>query len=68
MANHRGRLEEALVCGRQPVDTGREHRLHGGWHLQGLEGLSETVGSQRTHEYPGLYQRLFGCLCRASLI
>ena len=32
-ANHRGRLQQALLLGRQTVDARRQHRLHCGRHL-----------------------------------
>ena len=34
-ANDRGRLEQALLLRRQPVDARRQHRLHRGRHLHG---------------------------------
>src|SRR5262245_16421851 len=67
MANHCGGLEEALVLGRQPVDTCRQHRLHCGWHLDVLKGLGEAVGSQLTREYTGLYQRLDALLQKEGI-
>jgi hypothetical protein len=39
IANHRGSLEQALLLGRQSVNTRRQHRLHGGRDLDGWQDL-----------------------------
>src|SRR6266849_4067243 len=50
-------LKQALLLGRQAVDTGGQHSLHRGRDLNGREGLHQTVrtalASQRLEFYQG---------------
>ena len=55
-ANHGSRLEEAFRLGRQPVDAGRQHRLHRGRHLNGRQRLRQAIGSRLADQHPGLHQ------------
>ena len=55
-ANDGGRLEEAFLLRRQPVDARRQYRLHGGRHLDGGEGLCQTVGAWHTNQHARLDQ------------
>ena len=56
-ADHRRRLQQALLLRRQPVDARREHRLHRGWHLHGGQGSGQTIGAALPHQHPGFDQR-----------
>ena len=55
-ANHGSRLQEALLLGWQPVDARRQHRLHGGWYLDGRQGLPQAIGPTLADQDPGLHQ------------
>src|SRR5262249_31198295 len=46
----RGGLEQALLLGRQPVDTRRQHRLHGGRDLDGRQDLPWAIGPRLTDQ------------------
>ena len=54
--NDGGRLEEAFLFQWQPVNARRQYRLHGGWHLDGGEGLRQTVGAWHTNQHARLDQ------------
>jgi hypothetical protein len=48
-----GGLEEILFRRRQPVDARRQHRLHGGGHLQAVQGFAETSGTRLSEQHAG---------------
>ena len=50
-------LEQALLLWGQAVDTRCQDGLHGGWHLQGWEGLCHAIGPGLAHQGSGLHQR-----------
>ena len=54
--NHRGGLEQTLLLGRQPVDACRQHRLHRRRHVQGRQGLRQTIGPRLADQDPRLHQ------------
>jgi hypothetical protein len=49
-SDDRGRLEQALVLRRQPVDASREHRLHGDRHMAFRQRPREPVGASGADE------------------
>ena len=51
-ANDRGGLEQALLLRRQAVDARRQHRLHGGRHLNARQGLRQAIGASRRRPAP----------------
>jgi hypothetical protein len=57
LPDHRRRLQERLVPGRQPVDAGRQHGLHRGRDLDGRQGPHEAIGAALAGEGPGLDER-----------
>ena len=61
-ADDRRGLEHVFLLGRQPVDTGCQHGLHRGGHLNVLEGLEEAIGTRRTDKHPGLDQGAYALL------
>src|SRR5262249_21913958 len=62
VANHRGRLQEALLLEWQPVDTRCQDGLYGGWHLDRLQGLPQTVSPTLALQDPGFHQRAHALL------
>jgi hypothetical protein len=55
-ADHRSRLEQVFVLGRQPVDPRRQDRLHCRRHVDGLRGLHQPVRAALTRQHPVLYE------------
>ena len=51
------RLEELFLLRGQAVDTRRQHRLHGGGHLNARERLGQTIGPALAHQHLGFHQR-----------
>ena len=56
------RLEQALVLGRQAIDTRRQQALDAGRNLNGLEGRGETIGARFTGERLRLHESPDGLL------
>ena len=52
MANDGRRLQQPFLLWRQPVDAGRQDRLHRGRHLNGRERLRQAVGPRLAHQHP----------------
>ena len=50
LADNRRSLQEPLLLGRQPVDTGRQDRLNRGGHLDHLDRVCEAVGTPLAEE------------------
>ena len=55
-ANDRGGLEEVFLVRWQPINARRQDRLHGGWHLDGGQGVRQTVGAWHTNQHARLDQ------------
>ena len=51
-ADDRGKLQEALVVGRQTVDARREHRLRGGGDLDRVDLSGEPIGARLRRPAP----------------
>lgn len=56
LADHRGRLQEALVPGRQPVDPRRQDGLHRGRDLDRRRRLDQPVRSRVAGQDLGFHQ------------
>jgi hypothetical protein len=49
--NDRSGLKQVLRLGRQAINTRRQHRLHCGRHLDGRQGLRQTIGAGCAHQH-----------------
>src|SRR6266545_347572 len=56
LADHGGRLEEALLLWRKPVDPAGQQRLHGRRDVDHLCVLDQTVGATLACKGPDLHQ------------
>jgi hypothetical protein len=56
LADHRGRLEQALVLGRQTVDARRQHGLHRDRHLRARKGARQPVAAALARQDAALDQ------------
>src|SRR5215470_1395569 len=56
-ANDRSSLEQSLLLWRQAVDARCQHRLHRRWHLNGRQGVCQTVRAWHAHQRSRLDQR-----------
>ena len=54
LPNHRCRLQERLVAGGQPVDTGGQHGLHRGGDLDGRKGPRQPIRPALARQRLGL--------------
>src|SRR5262249_26977104 len=61
-ANDSSGLEQALLFRWQAVDARRQDGLHGGRHLQALEGVLKTIGAALSDQDPGLCQHPYAFL------
>jgi hypothetical protein len=57
LADDRSGLEQALVLGTEPIDSGREHRLNRHRNLGGVNRTGCAIGSTPPDENPRLGER-----------
>ena len=58
LADDGGRLEQALLLGRQAIDAGGQEGLHGGRHLEvSAAGTGESVGAALADQGARLHER-----------